>query len=372
MLRRPDRLLSRGQRALFRRDFVGAEALLREALTEASGQAPIHLYLAHALAEQGRLAEAERSLAVATDMAPASFVYPLHRGIMLLDAGDPARARDAFAASARLALDNRLVAGYVELAAWTEDGRAPSVRLAELALEPSDAFRARALLRLAETTLERHGRRAAVRLLEPPPEPLGLPFSQWLGALRYRDRLAYAEQLLGRERFDEAVCFIASQPPLMADPRAPALLERARRGALRTLDLALDACPPTRRGTLLLHRYEFENDLGDHEATARTLTEWRAAHDAAGAPAAQRHLAAAVTRRLASIEFERGRDDEALALCAVSRAARVERETAGIEALARLALGQRRAARYAFEDFLDNALFPLDIRLRAAASESAA
>jgi hypothetical protein len=43
-----------------------------------------------------------------------------------------------------------------------------------------------------------------------------------------------------------------------------------------------------------------------------------------------------------------------------------------VEAVARLGLGQRRAARHAFEDFLTNALFPLDIRLQEAARISPA
>jgi predicted metal-dependent phosphoesterase TrpH len=158
----------------------------------------------------------------------------------------------------------------------------------------------------------------------------------------------------------------------MTDPRAPVLLDRARRGALRTLDDALAGCAPARRGTLLLHRYEVENELGDRDAVVRTLTEWREAYVAGGAPSGQRHVAAAVMRRMAAAEIERGRYDEALALCAASRAARPERETAGVEALARLGLGQRRAARYAFEDLLEAALFPLDVRLREAAGSSPA
>lgn len=372
MFGRTERLFSRGQRALARRDFAAAETLLREALATDPDYAHIHLYLAHALAEQERLAEAERSLAVALDLAPTSFVFHLHHGIIVLDAGDPARAHDAVAAAARLAPGNRVVAGYAELVAWTQRGGPPTARLAQQAGDLPESFGARALLRLAETTLETRGAKAAVALLDPPPEPMGLPFMLWLGGLRHRDRLGYAEHLLDRERFDEAAYFIASQPTLMADARAPALLEQARRGALRTLDDALAGCAPARRGTLLLQRYEVENELGDHDAVLRTLTEWRDAYTAAGAPARQRHVAAAVMRRMAAVEIERGRHADALALCAASRAVRAERETAGVEALARLALGHRRAARHAFEDFLQNALFPLDIRLREAAGSSAA
>ena len=372
MFGRTERLFSRGQRALAGRDFAGAEMLLREALARDPTYAHIHLYLAQALAEQERLAEAEQSLARAMEMAPASFVFRLHHGIILLDAGEPARARDAVADAARLAPNNRLVAGYSELVAWTQQGAAPTPRLAQLAGELPESFRARVMLRLAETTLETRGAKASVALLDPPPEPMDLPLTLWLGGLRHRNRLDYAEQLLGRRRFDEAAHLIASQPALLSDPRAPALLERARRGALRTLNDALAGCAPARRRTLLLHRYEVENELGDQDAVVRTLTEWRDAYEAAGAPAGQRHVAAAVIRRMAGLAVERGRYEEALALCAASRDARPERETAGVEALARLGLGRRRAARHAFEDFLENALFPLDVRVREASAVSPA
>lgn len=372
MFGRTERLFSRGQRALARRDFGGAERLLREALARDPGWPHMRLYLAHALAGQGRQAEAECELAGAIGRAPTSFVLPLHLGIVVLDAGEPARARDALQAAARLAPDNPLVAGYVELARWTECGGTPPAQLARLAGELPESFRARVLLRLAETTLEALGGKAALALLDPPPEPIDLPLPLWFGSLRHRGRLEYAEHLLDRGRFEEAVLVVTSEPRLVADARASALLERARRGELRALDDALAGCATARRGTLLLQRYEVENELGDEDAVARTLAEWGQAHEAAGAPSGQRHVAAAVARRLAAGEVERGRYAEALALCEASRAARAERETSGVEALARLGLGERQAARHAFEDFLRNALFPLDVPLRKVRAESAA
>lgn len=372
MFGRTERLFSRGQRALSRRDHAGAEASFRAALARTPHDPHLHLYLAHALAEQDRVAEAERSLAVATELAPTAFVFRLHHAILLLDAGDPARARAAVAAAATLAPRNRLVAGYGELVAWAERGGRPSASLVELAGELPESFGARALLQLAEVTRGTQGPRAVLEVLESPPEPLGLPLGLRLGALRYRDRVRYAEALLGRERFDDAAYFIAAQPALLRDARASALLERARRGALRAVDAALAGGGATGRGTLLLQRYEIENDLGDEDAIAKTLAEWRDLYVAAGAPRAERQVAAAVIRRLASIEVGRGRYKEALALCAASRAARDERETAGVEALARLGLGERRAARHAFAAFLEKALFRVDMRLAAAAGRSPA
>src|SRR5919204_3282193 len=117
MVGRTARLFSRGQRALLRRDFATAEMLLRAALARAPGDPHLHLYLAQALAEQERLAEAEHLLTVAAELAPAAFVFPLHHGIVLLDARETTRARTALAAAAVRAPQNRLVEGHVELAA---------------------------------------------------------------------------------------------------------------------------------------------------------------------------------------------------------------------------------------------------------------
>ena len=372
MFGRTERLFWRGQRALSRGDYAGAETSLRAAAARAPRDAHLQLYLAQALAEQERLAEAERALVIAMELAPVAFVFRLHHGIMLLDAGDLPRARAALAAAATLAPRNRLVAGYRELVAWVEAGGPPSARLVELAGELPESFGARVLLHLGEVTLRTRGSRAALAVLEPAPEPLGLPLALWLAALRHRDRVGYAAALVDRGRFADAACLLTEQPAVLRDGRAPALLERARRGALGAVEAALAGGGRIPRRTLLLERYEIENELGDDDAIARTLTEWRDLYMTAGAPRAERHLAAAVMRRLAAVEIGRGRYKDALDLCAASRAARDERETAGMEALARLGLGERRAARHAFEAFLDNALFRVDMRLAAGGGTSTA
>jgi tetratricopeptide (TPR) repeat protein len=371
MFGRTERLLRRGQRALARREFAQAEALLREALARRPAEPHLLVHLARALAEQEQLDAAQRTLDEAIALAPASFVAPLHRALVRLDAGDAAGAQADAQRAAALAPGNRLVVGYAALVQWIAAGGPPPPALAGLVIELPHTFGARALLRLAETTLARRGGRAALALLEPPPEPVGLPVLLWLGARRHRDRLAYAEWLLARGRHADAACTLLAAPPV-DDPRVPAVLERARRGALRALDDALVQAAPARRADLLLERYEIEHELGDEAAVVRTLTEWHRAWEGAGAPAARRAVAAAVVRRLAAAEVERGRFAEALRLCADSRVLRAERETAGVEAVARLGLGERRAARQRFEDFLCNSLFPLDIKVREAAEGSTA
>src|SRR3954471_12137777 len=168
MVGRTERLFSRGQRALAARDYTVAETLLRAAVARAPRDARLHLYLAHAVAEQERLAEAEAIIATATRLAPATFVVPLHEGVVLLDAGDPPRAQAALAMALTRAPDNRLVAGYVELSAWAVRGGPPTARLGELAGELPESLGARVLLPLAEVTLDTRGPRAALETLEGP------------------------------------------------------------------------------------------------------------------------------------------------------------------------------------------------------------
>src|SRR5262249_61007577 len=84
---------------------------------------------------------------------------------------------------------------------------------------------------------------------------------------------------------------------------------------------ALERAEPRERRAVLLRRYEYENDLGDHDTAYRTLQAWLAAHAEAGSPAAQASIAEAAARRLAELDIERGDWEHALQHCAASRGA---------------------------------------------------
>jgi hypothetical protein len=367
-----ERCLTRGQRALARRDFAAAEGLLRDAVRLDPVYAHVHLYLAHALAEQERLGEAEAALDRAAALAPDNFVFPLHLAIVRLDAGRLGAAREALARATALAPDNALVAGYCDLVAW-EDGAADTLAtLGRRARELPESFRARLLLRLAAMTLGGRGGKGAVALLEPPPEaPLRIPLPGMLRARWRRRRLARARQLVDAGRLEDAADYLAAQPEALDEPGARDLLERARRGAAAAITTALEQAEPRARRALLLRRYEYENDLGDRDAAYRTLEAWLTAHREAGTSSSEIPVAEAAARRLAELDVERGAYERALQHCAASAAVRLARETYGVEALALLGLGRRRAARHRFEDFLADALFPIEVAV-ARALESAA
>jgi tetratricopeptide (TPR) repeat protein len=359
---RAGRYLTRGQRALARRDFAGAEKLLREAITRDSRLAHAHLYLAHALAEQERLTDAETTLDRGAALAPANFVFPLHLAILRLDADQRAPARDALARALQLAPDNPLVVGYRHLIAWEDGDRGALEALRRQARELPESFRARLLLRLAARALAARGGAAAVSLLEPAPEPpFGIPLPPGLRARWRRRRLERARKLVEAGHMEDAAEYLAAQPDALSEPGAREMLERARRGGLAAVTATIERAEPRERRALMLRRYEYENDLGDHDAAYRTLQAWLAAHAEAGTPTSQTPIAEAVARRLAELDIERGDWESALQHCAASRGARPARETDGVEALALLGLGRRRAARHRFEDFLADALFPIEL-----------
>jgi len=359
---RAGRCLTRGQRALARRDFASAETLLREALACTSLSAHAHLYLAHALAEQERLTEAETALDRAAALAPDNFVVPLHLAIVRLDADQRATARDALMRAARLARANPLVAGYLDLIAWEDGDRRALDSLRRRARGLPESFRARLLLRLTAAALAARGGGAALALLEPAPEPpFGLPLPRGLRARWRRHRLQRAQRLVEAGRLEDAADYLAAQPDALSEPGARELLERARRGGIDAVTAAIERAQPRERRGLLLRRYEYENDLGERHAAYRTLEAWLAAHAEANARASETPIAEAVARRLAELDVERNDFQRALQHCAASRAARPARETHGVEALALLGLGRRREARHRFEDFLADALFPMEV-----------
>jgi tetratricopeptide (TPR) repeat protein len=369
---RTERCLARSQRALARRNFPDAERLLREALIADPLRPHLHMYLGHALAEQERLRDAEAALERAAALAPDNFVFPLHLGIVRLDAGQYAVAREALARGARLAPDNPLIAGYLDLVAWAEGEDRRLEALGRRARHLPESFRARLLLHVADWALRTRGGPAAVALLAPPPDrPFAIRLPGPLHARWRRRRGERARRLLEAGRFEEAADYLAAQPGALDEPEAHALLDRARRGAVTAVATALERVAPRDRRALLLRRYEYENDLGDRDAASRTLQAWLAAYQQDGAPASETPVAEAAARRLAELDVERGDFARALQHCAASRAARPARETHGVEALALLGLGRRRPARHRFEDFLADALFPIDIAV-ARARESAA
>lgn len=368
-----ERCFMRGQRALARRDWARAESFLREAFARDPEYAHVQMYLGHALAEQERLAEAEAALARAMTLAPENFVFPLHLGIVRLDAGHAGSAREALEIAARLAPDNLLASGYLELVAWeTTASRETLARLGRGARDLPETFRARLLLRIAATTLATRGGRAALALLEPPPErPFDIPLPASWRRRRRRQRLARARRLADAGRFEEAADTLAVQPDVLDEPGARELLERARRRAVEAATAALERAEPRERRALLLRRYEYENDLADRDAAYRTLEAWLAAHAEAGSPSSETPVAEAAARRLAEIDVERGDYERALQHCAASRAVRPARETHGVEAVALLGLGRKRPARHRFEDFLADALFPIDASVARALESSA-
>jgi len=358
---RAGRCLTRGQRALARRDFAAAEALLRDALARDARSPHVHLYLAHALAEQERLADAEALLERAAALAPDNFVFPLHLAIVRLDSDQAGAAHEPLACAARLAPDNTLVAGYAHLVAWDDGDRRGLEALRHGAHDLPESFRARLLLRVVATMLRARGGKDALALVEPTPDPpIVIPLPRALRDRWRRGRLARARGLVDAGRAEDAADYLAAQPDVLTEPGASELLERARRAAVTSLTAAIERAQPREARSLLLRRYEYENDLGDRDAAYATLQAWLAPAADAKTSASETPIVEAATRRLAELDIERGDYELALQHCAASRAARPARETHGVEAVALVGLGRQRPARHRLEDFIAGALFPIE------------
>src|SRR5262249_21544770 len=300
---RAGRCLTRAQRALARRDFAAAETLLREAMSRDALSPHAHLYLAHALAEQERLSEAEAALDRAGALAPENFVFPLHLAIVRFDAGRGASAREALTRAAQLAPDNALVAGYSHLFAWDDGDRRGLEALRHSAHDLPESFRARLLLRLVATTRRTPGGDDALALIEATPDPpIVIPLPRALRDRWRRPRLARARGLVDSGRSEHAADYLAAQPDALTEPDARELLERARHGAVVSLTATIERAQPREQRPLLLRRYEYENDLGDRDAAYATLQAWLAPYADVTAPASEMPVVEAAARRAAELD----------------------------------------------------------------------
>lgn len=344
---RTERLFTRGQRALAARDFDAAVAALRQALATDPDYPQIHLHLAMAEAERGRLDEAEAHLRRAIALDPRNFVFPLEMGVRRLDAGDLPAARRHLAEAAHLAPDNPLVAAYRLLASDQLPAPDPAA-LRPLRGLPA-AFRARLLVRLLGAVLERHGPEAALQdPFEDEPGPAG-DAPGLLERWQRRRALARARRALARGRPDRAAAALAA---VSWTPEAGEVAELAARAAAALREQGSSGGD---RRLAWLDLAQVHLDTGRSEAAYDALERGLAEPDASrGVTARARH-------GMAWIEAARGEFARAVRSCEAAREAGAGREVDWIEAVARLGLGDRQRARWRLEDYLAPEIRPIDL-----------
>lgn len=372
---RTERLFSRGQRALQAFDFPRAAEVLQRAI-DTDGEYPhLYLYLAIASAEMERLEVAETLLGKAVRLAPLNFVFPLHLGIVHLDAGHPETARGHFRHAATLTAGNPLVAGYEALASWdTGSPEALAAVLPRVRDLPS-SFRARALVRVEDRRLGSAGPRACLKTFsDHEGEPARAGWLRGVKAWMARRRVRQARALVAAGAFEEAVTLLAKNPGWAMDEPASAVLKGARTGAAAGLEREIATFPDGRdtgrrrerqRRRLLLTLASLRGDLADEPAAHPALAQWLDSFDRSGRPSREFDTAAHLLVWMAEIDVARAEYARASRLCARARELQRLSRIEWVDAIAHLGAGERRQARQRFERFLDMTLVRIEPAMEA-------
>lgn len=374
-LLRNERLFTRGQRLLTRDPAAAVEAL--QAAADASPKdAQAKLFLAIALADAGRAADAIPVLEAAIAIQPRNAVFTAEIGVVHLDEGRPAESRPWFEKAAALSPDNALCAVWPLLARWDEGDGAAAAELSRRTRDRASRFQARVLLR-AERCFLRGTRPDCPRDAAPLPPRLepGLLDRIW-EAPRVRRR---ARAYIAKGRFDAAASLLLqAREDFEGEELLEGLLPKALEGAVRELTdevqeltrkkMAADgggAALEADRRDAIFRLADTLLQLERWSEAALRLDEWYASFVAAGKPAGERHFAVALTVAAAETAAKRGQFDAAIEWAARARVLEPDRkEVLRAEALARTGKGEDRAARRLFERFLDGSLYSAEDRLR--------
>lgn len=386
-----ERQLSRGQR-LLAQDPAAAVETLRAVVGAAPGDAQAKLFLAIALADAGRSADAIPELEAAMKLESASAVFPMELGLLHLDEGRVEEAKTWFAKAAALAPDNALAEVLPLLARWDAGEGTAAADLSRRTRDRASRFQARVLVRVERCFLL--GTRPDCTRDAAPMPVRRMPdlFDRVWEAPRVRRK---ARALIAAGQFDAAASvLLQAREDFEGDELLDGLLPKALEGAFRELTdeiqdlLRRKAAAPPRPvpsgffGKLLARLFPGEDleaqrrdaifRLADAllqmerwaDAAVRLDEFWKS-WKAAGEPIREKHYAVAVSIAAAEVAARRREWDSGLVWAA--RAAALEpdgKDAIRAEALARIGKGEDRAARRLFERFLDGSLYAAEDRLR--------
>lgn len=374
-LLRNERLFSRGQR-LLTRDPAAAVIALQAAAGASPKDAQAKLFLAIALADAGRAADAIAALDAAIALDPANAVLVAEIGVVHLDEGRPADALPWFTKAAAIAPDNALCAVWPLLARWDQGDGAAAAELSRRTRDRASRFQARVLLRVERCFLR--GTRP-----DCPRDSAPLPLRREPGLL---DRIWEAPRVrrsarakIAKGRFDAASSLLLqAREDFEGDELLEGLLPAALEGAIREITEEIQEITrkkvnvKTGVADLEAERRDAIFRLGDtllqlerwSEAAIR-LDEWYASFVEAGEPAGERHYALALSVAASETASRLGNFDAAIEWAARAWVYEPDRkEVLRAEALARVGKGEKRAARRLLERFLDGSLYAAEDRLR--------
>ena len=327
--------------------FEEAAEGFQAALDLVPDDARLRMDYALSLAERGDYEAAVAEATEAVEQAPANAVLPMFLGVIHLDDGRCADAREWLERSAEIDPANPLAPAYLALTQWDTSGDLEAVaRLAKIDSPLSGGFEARLLIRVED---------AMSRLRD----GVSAPESE-AGKTEDPDREAAARRchkardLLEGGRPDAALDQLARI--LTAAPATPEVCEAAAEVCPVARE-HLAAMPQGKARLKFLHTLAcVEYETGYASAAREHAGQWLAAHRAEGAPRPPRdqmQMAVYVLARVASAE---GNDAEALThLEELRTLAPREPVVDYMMGSALLRMGERGRARHAFERLLGKA-----------------
>lgn len=365
-----ERAFRRGQHALQAHDVEAAVEHLRQAAEADPDYARVRCWLGMALADAGRLeqadaafAEAERLRAERADLPERTrAVVPLMRGLAWLDAGRLDVAREHLSRARDLAPHNDLVRAGLTLCDWdAEVSRDPRALLAGLELMPA-RHQARVLVRLS-----RHVR-AAGRSHDLGADLDAGGLAGWSARREHRRSarvLGQAERAAEHGQLRVSLERLRDVQPMDAQQRRRQhdLFADVARRRVAEWRASLDASRPRgrERAELLFRMARLLREAGDDAEAAQLAGQWLNVYDELGAPDELREDALDALSCVAAGALLA--DDPAGADAALTRAFALRTPAPGelhrVRAHLALVRGEDLAARFDFETWLAD--FPLTV-----------
>jgi tetratricopeptide (TPR) repeat protein len=369
-------MLSAGLKLAAQRDFGPAADYFRKAIRLDPKDPRGHLQLAMALSEAERYAESVEALEQACALAPDQAVYPLYLGVVHLDHDRIEKGREALQQALALDGANALARNYAALAEWMDGQVSEAVHtLLEIDFIQSPPFEARLLAAVEERLAARSQKDDSQERIEISswPEPaVFFPLVSWLH--RWRNRQANqsvrrAGRCAERRKYEEVLQSL--EDAAECAPNDPSISEEIRSVQQRCLkELKKNMKKDETQGDLAFYAGCFAWRNKENAKAEEHFRAWLGRRDDKDAERSASFFVLIAKRILCEIVLDKGhaRDAEPL----LEELKSLDPHDPGLPYLSgRLSLlrKERRAARYAFERFLDREPAFARFRLRDLAGE---
>jgi tetratricopeptide (TPR) repeat protein len=353
-------MLSAGLKHAAQRDFGPAADYFRKAIRVQPGDPRAHLQLGLALSESKRYEESVEALEQACALAPEHAVYPLYLGVVHLDHDRIDAAGEALEQARNLDGSNALAKNYAALADWKAGKVNEAIqRLLEIDFIQSPPFEARLLI-CVEERLAGVGESAdpeeRIEIAGWPEPAVFFPLVAWLHGWRKgqaRKSVRRAERSADRQKYDEVL--LGLEDAAECDPNEPAIREeigRIQRRCLKDLQKAMKKGEAHGDGAFFAGCFAWR--VKERAGAKEHIRAWLEGPAGKEAKKSASFYVEVAKRILCEIALDEGKLVEAEPL--LDELSALDPHDPGLPYLkGRMSLlrKERRAARYAFERFLD-------------------